>query len=149
MSNTKVRIYDLAKELKRENRDILKICEQLNIAFKSHSSTITESEAERVKAMAKNFSPSQLPKKRSKKAGKIIDKKKEPKQQILLVHHKQTTTEDTETIDQPELIAPPQASATNLLNAPPSKPTLTSPSSPSCCCEGANKTTGYITSEGG
>ena len=58
MSNTKVRIYDLAKELKRENRDILKICEQLNIAFKSHSSTITESEAERVKAMAKNFSPS-------------------------------------------------------------------------------------------
>ena len=128
MSNTKVRIYDLARELKRENRDILKICEQLNIAFKSHSSTITESEAERVKAMAKNFSVSQPPKKRSKKAGKVIEKKKETKQQILVVHHKQTIAEDSEIGDQSELIAPPQAAASNnLLNAPPSKPTLASP----------------------
>ena len=71
-----------------------------------------------------------MPKKRSKKAGKIIDKKKEPKQQILVVHRKQTTAEDIETTAQPELIAPPQASGTNLLNAPPSKPTLASPSSP-------------------
>ena len=127
MNNTKVRIYDLARELKRENRDILKICEELNIAFKSHSSTITESEAERVKAMAKNFSVSQSPKKRKKKAGKTIEKKKETKQQILVVHHKQMIAEDSEIGDQSELIAPPETTASNLLNAPPSKPTLASP----------------------
>ena len=41
MNNAKVRIYDLSKELNLENRDILDICEQLNIAVKSHSSTIS------------------------------------------------------------------------------------------------------------
>jgi translation initiation factor IF-2 len=45
MNNGKVRIYELSKELNLENKDILEICERLNIAVKSHSSTITESEA--------------------------------------------------------------------------------------------------------
>ncbi|MGB7088047.1 MAG: translation initiation factor IF-2 [Phormidesmis sp.] len=52
MNKGKVRIYELSKELKLENRDILAICEKLDIAVKSHSSTITGEDAERIKAVA-------------------------------------------------------------------------------------------------
>ncbi len=48
MNNVKVRIYELSKELNLENKDILAVCERLNIAVKSHSSTITESDAQRI-----------------------------------------------------------------------------------------------------
>ncbi|MEB3161254.1 MAG: translation initiation factor IF-2 [Synechocystis sp.] len=86
MNNAKVRIYDLSKELNLENRDILDICEQLNIAVKSHSSTISESDSERIKAAAPKFSASpthQHPKKPK------APEKVEHKQQILAIHHKQ------------------------------------------------------------
>jgi len=52
MSNDKVRIYELSKELNVENRDVLAICNELNIAAKSHSSTITESEAGQIRKAA-------------------------------------------------------------------------------------------------
>jgi translation initiation factor IF-2 len=57
MNNSKVRIYDLSKELNLENRDILSICEDLDIAVKSHSSTISEPEATKIRAAAEKFSP--------------------------------------------------------------------------------------------
>ena len=53
MNNNKVRIYDLSKELNLENKDILSICEGLDIAVKSHSSTISESEAAKIRSAAK------------------------------------------------------------------------------------------------
>lgn len=52
MNNGRVRIYELSRELNLENKDILTICEQLNIAVKSHSSTITEEEAAQIRASA-------------------------------------------------------------------------------------------------
>jgi translation initiation factor IF-2 len=57
MNKGKVRIYELSKELAQdnkdiENRDILAICDQLDIAVKSHSSTISGEDAERIKAIA-------------------------------------------------------------------------------------------------
>lgn len=52
MNKGKVRIYELSKELELENKDILAICEQLNIAVKSHSSTISEDEAGRIRGVA-------------------------------------------------------------------------------------------------
>lgn len=52
MSISKVRVYELTRELDLETKDILAICEQLNIAVKSHSSTITESEAEQIRSVA-------------------------------------------------------------------------------------------------
>ncbi|MEY2978320.1 MAG: hypothetical protein RLZZ435_2459 [Cyanobacteriota bacterium] len=58
MNNSKVRIYDLSKELNLENRDILSVCEQLDIPFKSHSSTISEEDAQRIRAAAKKYSGS-------------------------------------------------------------------------------------------
>ncbi|MEM9903822.1 MAG: translation initiation factor IF-2 [Cyanobacteria bacterium P01_D01_bin.44] len=52
MNKGKVRIYDLSKELSLENKDILAICERLDIAAKSHSSTITEEQADNIRAAA-------------------------------------------------------------------------------------------------
>jgi translation initiation factor IF-2 len=55
MNNNKVRIYDLSKELNLENKDILSICEGLEIAVKSHSSTISEPEAAKIRAAAATY----------------------------------------------------------------------------------------------
>ena len=52
MNNGKVRIYDLSKELNLDNKELLAICDQLNISVKSHSSTISDSEAERIRTAA-------------------------------------------------------------------------------------------------
>ncbi|MEO9125350.1 MAG: translation initiation factor IF-2, partial [Microcoleus sp.] len=51
----KVRIYELSRELNLDNKDILAVCERLNISVKSHSSTITESEAERIRKTAEKY----------------------------------------------------------------------------------------------
>ena len=52
MNNGKVRIYELSKELNLDNKELLAICDQLSIAVKSHSSTITELDAERIRTTA-------------------------------------------------------------------------------------------------
>jgi translation initiation factor IF-2 len=46
---TKVRIHELAKELKMENKDLLKLLEKMGLVFKNVHSTLEESDAERVK----------------------------------------------------------------------------------------------------
>ncbi|HBE20202.1 MAG TPA: translation initiation factor IF-2, partial [Cyanobacteria bacterium UBA11367] len=48
-------IYELSRELNLDNKDILNICEGLNIAVKSHSSTITESDVQRIRAAAEKY----------------------------------------------------------------------------------------------
>jgi len=55
MNNGKVRIYELSKELNLDNKELLAICDQLNIAVKSHSSTISDSEAEQIRASAEKL----------------------------------------------------------------------------------------------
>jgi len=55
MNNGKVRIYELSKELNLDNKELLAICDQLNIAVKSHSSTISESEAEHIRLAAEKL----------------------------------------------------------------------------------------------
>ncbi|MGI0485373.1 translation initiation factor IF-2 [Pantanalinema rosaneae CENA516] len=55
MNSGKVRIYELSRELNLDNKDILAVCEQLNISVKSHSSTITDSEAERIRSAAEKY----------------------------------------------------------------------------------------------
>jgi translation initiation factor IF-2 len=55
MNNGKVRIYELSKELNLDNKELLAICDQLSIAVKSHSSTISESEAEQIRAAAEKL----------------------------------------------------------------------------------------------
>ncbi|MEH2129579.1 MAG: translation initiation factor IF-2 N-terminal domain-containing protein [Nostoc sp.] len=49
MNNSKLRIYELAKELNLDSKKLLLICEKLKIAVKSHTSAISESDAERIR----------------------------------------------------------------------------------------------------
>ncbi|MDX2230995.1 MAG: translation initiation factor IF-2 [Leptolyngbyaceae cyanobacterium bins.349] len=58
MNSGKVRIYELSRELNLDNKDILAVCEQLNISVKSHSSTISDSEAEQIRAAAEKYAAS-------------------------------------------------------------------------------------------
>ena len=112
MSISKVRVYELARELDLDTKDILAICEQSNIAVKSHSSTITESEADMIRAAA-HKNPDKLPKtspsmiantsantnsKTKESATKEVSENRVSKQQILVVS-KPTA----------QLIAPPVA----------------------------------------
>ncbi|XHX80054.1 MAG: translation initiation factor IF-2 [Stenomitos frigidus ULC029] len=55
MNNGKVRIYELSRELNLDNKDLLAVCEQLSISVKSHSSTITDSEAELIRTAAEKY----------------------------------------------------------------------------------------------
>ena len=112
MNNGKIRIYELSKELNLENKDIKDICEQLNIAVKSHSSTITENQAERVRAMAQKH-PFSIKKHNVEHSKKERMPKGKRKQQILAIHHKSNPTntatlaESTESTSAPKLASPP------------------------------------------
>ena len=55
MDSGKVRIYELSRELNLDNKDLLAICESLGISVKSHSSAITGTEAEMIRAAAKKY----------------------------------------------------------------------------------------------
>ncbi|MEH1891227.1 MAG: translation initiation factor IF-2 N-terminal domain-containing protein [Nostoc sp.] len=52
MNKVKLRIYELAKELNLNSKKLLAICDKLNIAVKGHTSTISESDAERIRSVA-------------------------------------------------------------------------------------------------
>ncbi|NJN72042.1 MAG: translation initiation factor IF-2 [Limnothrix sp. RL_2_0] len=78
MNNGKVRIYELSKELSLDNKDILEICERLSIAAKSHSSTITEEDAIKIRASATTSSQNVI---------KPKPQRPKKKQQILAVQH--------------------------------------------------------------
>lgn len=93
MNSGKVRIYELSRELNLENKDILAICDRINIAVKSHSSTISEDEAEQIRSAAKqarsnpgvNGAPKPRPTLNPKNGGQPVVHK----QQILEIrrHH--------------------------------------------------------------
>ncbi|MEA5504661.1 translation initiation factor IF-2 N-terminal domain-containing protein [Halotia wernerae UHCC 0503] len=53
MNNAKVRISELSKELNLGSKELLAICNQLNIAVKTQRSTILEADAERIRTAAK------------------------------------------------------------------------------------------------
>ncbi|MGB8700770.1 MAG: translation initiation factor IF-2 [Thermosynechococcaceae cyanobacterium] len=104
MSSSKVRIYELSKELNLENKDILAVCDQLQIEYKSHSSTITEGEAATIRSAAAKLrtgSAAAQPASGQRPSGHapakpIVLKAKEPgKQQILEIrrHKPNASTE--------------------------------------------------------
>ena len=119
MNNGKIRIYELSKELNLDNKDIKDICEQLNIAVKSHSSTITDNQAERVRAIAQKY-PAKTKKTNTdqNKKEKVIKGKRKP--QILAIHHKSNSA--TESTSAPRLASPPKF---------PNQPKTSSPNSSS------------------
>lgn len=122
MNNGKVRIYDLSKDLNLENKDILDICEKLNISVKSHSSTITESEAERIRAAAKKYTPTPAGKDRSGGNPQKNPQAQYPKkQEILAIHHKQNPSflDSKDNNQTPTLVSPPRPpKMSNTTNSP-------------------------------
>ncbi|NDC16241.1 MAG: hypothetical protein EBZ76_14055, partial [Synechococcaceae bacterium WB9_2_170] len=50
-SGGKVRIYELSRDLGLDNRDVLDAAEKLSIAAKSHSSSISDSEASKIRSL--------------------------------------------------------------------------------------------------
>ena len=117
MNNGKVRIYELSKELNLDNKDIKEICEQLNIAVKSHSSTITESQAERVKAVAAKSPRAEKAAKSFKKDSRTPKPTGKRKQQILAVHHRTDMSGSSNQVNQP------QSGSSPTLVSPPTRPT--------------------------
>ncbi len=87
--SNRVRLYELSRELDLDTKDVIAVCEQLNIVVKSHSSTITESEAELVRTKAPQHHPKTAdPKAADKKAAATVKPKESEaraKQQILAV----------------------------------------------------------------
>ena len=50
----KIRVYELSRDLKLENKDILDAAQKLSISVKSHSSSISIEEAKKIKNHIKN-----------------------------------------------------------------------------------------------
>ncbi|MDJ0746295.1 MAG: translation initiation factor IF-2 [Xenococcaceae cyanobacterium MO_167.B27] len=53
MNQDRIRIYELSKELNLNNQELLALCARLNIAARSHSSTISQFDANHLRLMAK------------------------------------------------------------------------------------------------
>ena len=101
MNNGKVRIYELSKELNLDNKEIIEVCQRLNISVKSHSSTITESEAELIRTRAENLphSPSQFAapeKSNSQNQDAPSNYNEQKKQQILEVRKPKSLVEKSQ-----------------------------------------------------
>lgn len=143
MNNGKVRIYELSRELNLDNKDILAVCERLNISVKSHSSTITESEAERIRKTAEKYIDRNLTsgKTAASDRGSLLGKEgshspNEPKKQEILEIRRpkvrpggngKHSGNDTNTTLTPPPIATPPKSPVTQQNQPPAKPMLNRP----------------------
>ncbi|MDY6802922.1 MAG: translation initiation factor IF-2 [Cyanobacteriota bacterium] len=148
MNNGKVRIYELSKELNLENKDILAVCDSLNISVKSHSSTITESDAERIRKTAENM-PHSAGKSPGNDRGNLQQKDsgsnagERKKQQILEIRKPKKQKERANNEEQGQnnntLVAtPPQAPVSVKEARSPVKPKLNSPPSPQSDREAVN-----------
>lgn len=133
MNNGKVRIYELSRELDLDNKDILTICERLDIAVKSHSSTITESDAGRIRAAAAGEPKRSLNKPTPKPKQKpTLSKPKAPnrpvrKQQILEIRRHQPS-EARPPAKQPKAQSSSTSESSDDLRQPPSRPGRPKPS---------------------
>ena len=108
--NGKVRIYELSKELDLDNKDILAIASRLDIAVKSHSSTIAESEADQIRAEARqsrsNGSGPNRPDRPRPPAPIKNGARPERKQQILEIRRHRVTPKADSAADVPGPVAP-------------------------------------------
>ena len=78
-SSGKIRIYELSKDLNLDNKDVLNAARKLAIAAKSHSSSISNLEANQIKNFLKDGSSSQKEQKPNQKKGKeMLSVKKNP-----------------------------------------------------------------------
>ncbi|WP_017299326.1 translation initiation factor IF-2 [Nodosilinea nodulosa] len=130
--NGKVRIYELSKELNLDNKDILAIASRLDIAVKSHSSTIAESDADQIRSAALQSRASSGPNRpdRPRPAAPVKNgARPERKQQILEIRRHRVTPKSETEAAAPTASAPtpptqdrPVRSGADSLSKPPSRP---------------------------
>lgn len=127
--STRVRIYELSRELTLENKDILNICEKLEIAVKSHSSTITEDEANAIRNAAPTVKAKGTESKKKDSSVKVPNTivEKPTSTRILAIHKQPEESNGSHT---PELVAPPSPQKPKFA-AKPSRPQNSKPSKPS------------------
>ncbi|QPN60167.1 translation initiation factor IF-2 [Synechococcus sp. CBW1002] len=107
-SSGKVRIYELSRDLGLENKDVLDAAEKLSIAVKSHSSSISDDEAIRIRTLIKGNGSGATPAAPAAPAKAILSVKK--------------AAADTQ--PQPPAVAPSKPAA-------PARPVAAAPPSPS------------------
>ncbi|MGB7413297.1 MAG: translation initiation factor IF-2 N-terminal domain-containing protein, partial [Thermosynechococcaceae cyanobacterium] len=110
MSTDKVRIYKLAQELSLENKDVLDACKQLDIAVKSHSSTITEDEAAKIRKTVSSAEPKRPASPPRRTAAAATPKKPNAPPKPVKKPHKQQILEVRKRTEQPELVSSSAAS---------------------------------------
>ncbi len=127
MDNDRQRIYELSKALNLDNKELLAICNQLNIAVKSHSSTISETDAERIRAVAEKHATVEASSRKesaatNSKAHAPVGTEAQPessfphKQQILEI--RKTKTQDRTNSKESQLAARSSQSPVGTLTAP-------------------------------
>jgi translation initiation factor IF-2 len=133
-NNGKVRIYELSKELNLDNKDILAICDRLDIAVKSHSSTIAESQADQIRSAARqsrHAAPTKRVDRPRRNANKNGERPKQKQQILEIRRHRTAPKPEKPTPVQPGSVASPPvapnkpvvaAKATEDLAEPPSRP---------------------------
>ncbi|MEM9135931.1 MAG: translation initiation factor IF-2 [Cyanobacteria bacterium P01_F01_bin.42] len=117
--STRVRIYELSKELSLENKEILNICETLGIAAKSHSSTITEEDATAIRGVAPNGSSSESVAPTKSDSGSKQSDVEKPKNSKILAIHKQP--DEGTAPSEPKPVTPASPSKPKVI-AKPSRP---------------------------
>ena len=132
MNNGKVRIYELSKELDLDNKDILAVCERLDIAVKSHSSTISEEEAGLIRSKALEIFPSgsataQRPASLDKRPRKPSSDGQ--KQQILEIRSHYPSSNDPDSQSDATLVKPPTRPVPSPSTSP-TTPSVTAPTAP-------------------
>jgi translation initiation factor IF-2 len=126
MNNGKVRIYELSKELNLENKDLLGICEGLNIVVKSHSSSISEAEADQIIKAANE---------------KFPDRQKAPRQ-ILTDKVESAAVPKSDASKSPQTNAPGAANSVSQSAPPrPTEPTIATISTSSSQCHPSRRPT--------
>ena len=131
--NGKVRIYELSRELNLDNKEILDVCEQLSIPVKSHSSTISEAEAARIRSAAEKYVHTSPPSGKSTSTHSMPPSKPSgaqppvKKQQILEVRRHRPVVEAPR---RPEAAQPSVDAASQQIaqpTSPPARPSATRP----------------------
>jgi translation initiation factor IF-2 len=133
MNAGKTRIYELSKELNRDNKDILEICERLNISVKSHSSTIDDTQVERIRTEAKRYPQRSVGSAASGPGGSDRNPRPQPPREPRKPQIREILKSNVSSSPQAPSPAPPNAPG--LANAPrsplkPSKPVRSETASP-------------------
>ncbi|AFY73841.1 translation initiation factor IF-2 [Synechococcus sp. PCC 7502] len=119
----KVRVYELTRELGLETKDIIALCEQLSIAVKTASSSISEADAEKIRSLAPEkkltIPPTSTKIKESKESSNQVSKQQivtvsKPTVNLISPPMVSSPTQELKKVDSPQELVKPDI--TSLVN---------------------------------